>query len=198
MPVAPVPAPAGATTGPDPSERMMQLSFGYMASASIQIAAKLKIADFLANGPKDVHELAIATGTHEDRLYRILRLLASLGVFSEATPRTFALTPAAEILRSDVPNSFRDMALWITSPFHFRTYAELMHSVKTGEITFDHVHGKPIFEFLPENPELSELFNNGMTCLSKVVTPALLEAYDFAGIHTLMDVAGGHGALLRA
>ena len=183
---------------PDPTEVLMQLSLGYMASASIQVAAKLRIADLLAHGPRTIDELAHAAGAHPDRLYRVLRVLASLGVFSEPTPRSFALTPAAECLRSDAPNSFRDMALWITSPFHFRTYAELLHSVKTGEITCDHVHGKPIFEFLPENPEISELFNNGMTCLSRVVTPALLEAYDFAGIHTLMDVAGGHGALLRA
>lgn len=199
MSVGSVPAPTSGTVRKhDPAELVMQLSTGYMASASIQIAAKLKIADLLVNGPKHIHELSKATGTNEDRLYRVLRLLASLGVFSEIAPHTFALTPAAESLRSDVPNSFRDMALWITSPFHFRTYAGLMHTIKTGEITCDHVHGKPIFEFLPENPEISELFNNGMTCLSKVVTPALLEAYDFAGIHTLMDVAGGHGALLRA
>ena len=90
------------------------------------------------------------------------------------------------------------MALWISSPFHFQTYSELLHSVKTGEITFDHIHGKPVFKYLPEQPELSELFNNAMTCMSEMVTPALLEAYDFTGIHTLMDVAGGHGALLRA
>jgi hypothetical protein len=124
--------------------------------------------------------------------------MASLGVFHETAPRTFAITPAAELLRSDVPNSFRDMALWITSPFHFRIYSEMLHSVKTGQITIEHVHGKPVFEYFSQNPEISELFNNGMTCLSKVVTPALLEAYDFKGIQTLMDVAGGHGALLGA
>ncbi|HEX5435321.1 MAG TPA: methyltransferase, partial [Candidatus Angelobacter sp.] len=169
-----------------------------MASACIQVASKLKIADLLAQGPKPVHDLATAAGANEDRLYRVLRVLASLGVFEETAPRTFALTPAAECLRSDVPNSFRDMALWITSPFHFRVYSEMLHSVKTGEITIEHVYGKPVFQFFPENPEISELFNNGMTCLSKVVTPALLEAYDFTGIHTLMDVAGGHGALLGA
>src|SRR6185312_14089802 len=121
-----------------------------------------------------------------------------LGVFTETAPRTFAVTPVGETLRSDIPNSFRNMALWISSPFHFRTYAEILHSVKTGEITCDHVYGKPVFEFLPENPEISELFNNAMTTMSEMVTPALLEAYDFAGINTLMDVAGGHGALLRA
>jgi hypothetical protein len=176
----------------------MQLGTGYMASACLQVAARLKIADLLAQGPKPVHDLAAAVGANEDRLYRVLRVMASLGVFHETAPRTFGITPAAELLRSDVPNSFRDMALWITSPFHFRIYSEMLHSVKTGQITIEHVHGKPVFEYFSQNPEISELFNNGMTCLSKVVTPALLEAYDFKGIQTLMDVAGGHGALLGA
>lgn len=196
-----VPMPALSTEParkPDPAELVFQLCTGYMASACIQVAAKLKIADLLVNGPKPVQQLAAAAGANEDRLYRVLRVLSSLGVFTETSARTFALTAAAETLRSDVPNSIRNMALWISSPFHFQTYSELLHSVKTGEITFDHIHGKAVFEYLPDHPELSELFNNAMTCMSEMVTPALLEAYDFAGIHTLMDVAGGHGALLRA
>lgn len=197
-PVSTAAAAPEAAPAPSPTELIMRLSTGYIASASIQVAAKLGIADLLADGPRPVSELASAAGAHEDRLYRVLRVLASVGVFTETAPRTFALTPAAETLRSGVPNSFRRMALWITSPFHFRTYAEMMHTVKTGEITFDHIHGKPIFEWLPDHPEISEIFNNAMSCLSEMVIPALLEAYDFAGIHTLMDVAGGHGALLRA
>lgn len=199
MSVVPIPAPSSeAARKPDPAELVFQLCTGYMASACIQVAAKLKIADLLANGPKSVQQLASAAGANEDRLYRVLRVLASVGVFTETSQRTFAITPTAEPLRSDAPNSIRNMVLWISSPFHFRTYSELLHSVKTGEITFDHIHGKPVFEYLPEQPELSELFNNAMTCMSEMVTPALLEAYDFPGIHTLMDVAGGHGALLRA
>ncbi len=199
MSVVPMPAPTTELTRKsEPAELVMQLCTGYMASACVQVAARLKIADLLADGPKPVQQLASVAGANEDRLYRVLRVLSSLGVFAETSPRTFALTPKAEPLRSDVPNSIRNMALWISSPFHFRTYSELLHSVKTGEITFDHIHGKPVFEYLHEQPELSELFNNAMTCMSEMVTPALLEAYDFAGIHTLMDVAGGHGALLRA
>jgi O-methyltransferase domain len=194
---APEPASVGQAA-PTPAEIIMQLSTGYMVSISIQVAAKLGIADLLAKGPKPVSELASATGAHEDRLYRVLRVLACAGVFSETVPRTFAQTPLSETLRMDAPDSFRPMALWITSPFHFRTYAEIMHSVMTGDITFDHIHGKPVFEYLPEDPETSGIFNDAMTFLSQMVTPALLEAYDFAGIHTLMDVAGGHGALLRA
>jgi len=183
---------------PDPVETIMQLSLGYMASMCLQVAAKLGIADLLAAGPKPVKELARSTGSHEDRLYRVLRVLASVGVFTETGPRTFALTPPAETLRSDAPNSALPMVTWMTDAFHFKTFAGMLHSVKTGEITFNHVYGKPIFEYFAEDPEESAVFNAAMTCMSEAVTPAVLEAYDFAGIHTLMDVAGGHGALLRA
>jgi hypothetical protein len=175
----------------------MQLATGYIASSSIHIAATLGIADLLKDGPRSTAELAAATGTIEDRLYRILRALAGVGVFTETAPRTFALTPAAEALRSDVPGSLRAMAMWMASPLHFSIYAEMMHSVKTGETTAEHVTGKPMFEYLAGHPE-GEIFNHAMTCFSELTVPAVLEAYDFSGIGTLMDVAGGHGALLRA
>jgi hypothetical protein len=187
-----------STQQPSPAEHVMQLATGYMASISIHIAAKLGIADLLKDGPRPVSELAAATSTHEDRLYRVLRALASVGVFTETGQRKFALTPAAETLRSDVPGSVRAMAVWLGDPMHFRVYSEMLHSVQTGGTAFEHVLGKPIFEYFPTDPEESEVFNAAMTCFSSMITPAVLEAYDFSGIETLMDVAGGHGALLRA
>jgi hypothetical protein len=128
----------------------------------------------------------------------VLRALACVGVFAEVGERSFALTPAAETLRSDVPGSIRAMAIWIGDPMHLRVYAEMMHSVQTGSLIFDRVYGKPVFEYFPDDPAQSEVFNNAMTCFSSMVIPAVLEAYDFSGINTLMDVAGGHGAMLRS
>src|SRR5215475_9732222 len=112
---------------PTPGEHILQLSTGYMASMSIHIVAKLGIADLLQNGPRPVAELAAATATNEDRLYRVLRTLASVGVFAEIGPRKFALTPAADALRSDIEGSVRPMAMWMSDPLHFRVYAEMMH-----------------------------------------------------------------------
>jgi O-methyltransferase/methyltransferase family protein len=189
--------PSNADQQRNAAEHIMQLATGYMASISIHIAAKLGIADLLKDGPKDISALAAATSTNEDRLYRVLRALASVGVFTEIGARRFALTPAAETLRSDVQGSIRPMAIWIGDPLHFRVYGEMMHTVKTGVPTFDHVMGKPVFEYFPTDPAESEVFNSAMTCFSEMVTPAVLEAYDFSGIGTLMDVAGGHGALMR-
>jgi len=182
---------------PTPADHVLQLATGYIASMSIYVVAKLGIADLLAGGPKPVSELATASGAHEDRLYRVLRTLASVGLFSETSPRRFALNPAGSTLRRDTPDSVHPMALWMADPFHFRVYAELMHTVKTGDITFDHVYGKPVFEYLPGDREESEIFDNAMTWFSDMVVPAVLEAYDFSGIGTLLDVAGGRGALMR-
>ena len=195
-----LPAPEAQVSSvpqPTPGDHVLQLANGYIASMSIYIAAKLGIADLLANGPKSVSELAAASGSHEDRLYRVLRALASVGVFTEIAPKHFALTPAGATLRRNGPDSVYPMALWMADPFHFRVHAELLHTVKTGEITFDHVYGKPIFEYLAEDRAEAEVFDNAMTWFSDMVVPAVLEAYDFSGIGTLLDVAGGRGALMR-
>jgi hypothetical protein len=128
----------------------------------------------------------------------VLRALASVGVFEETAPRRFGLTAAGHALRPDVPGSLYDMALWITSPLHFRVYAEMMHSVRTGQPAVEKVTGMPVFEYFPQDPELSEIFNDAMTSFSEAVIPAALDAYDFSGIDTIVDVAGGHGAVLTA
>jgi predicted transcriptional regulator len=121
-----------AAKAPAPNEHLLQIASAYHASACLYAATQLKIADLLAAGPKPVAELARAAQADEDALYRILRALASVGIFTEAAPRAYANTPASELLRADVQGSQRNMALWITSPFHFRSYAELVHSAKTG------------------------------------------------------------------
>jgi hypothetical protein len=182
---------------PNPAEHLFQIGLGYMASMALNVAVELRIADHLANGARSTSELATLTHVNEDRLYRVLRALASVGVFTEVAPHQFGLTPAAELLRSDVEGSQVAMMRWISDSFHYRIYAEMMHSVKTGEIAFDHIFGEPIFEYLPENDKKeAAVFNDAMVCLSNMVAPEVLKAYDFSGIGTLMDVGGGHGALL--
>lgn len=183
---------------PSPAEQILHQTIGYMTSMCLYTAAKLGIPDLLADGPKPVSVLASLAQCHEDRLYRVLRALASTGIFAEVAPRQFALTPASETMRSDAPDTTLPMVLWMADPFHFRNYAELLHTVKTGEITFDHIYGKPVFEYLPGDKEESETFHNAMTMLSNMVVPAVLDEYDFSGIGTLLDVAGGHGGVLCA
>lgn len=191
--------PAAKSNQPQPVQQILQLATGYMAPACLYVAAKLRIADRLADGPKPVAELAgRARGTHEESLYRVLRALASVGVFTETAPRTFANTPASELLRERVPGSMRDTVLFMADPTHFRVFAELEHSVKTGQTALKHVTGLDTFEFLKQNPADDAAFNAAMSCLSAQHAHAVLEAYDFSGLGTIADIGGGHGALMTA
>ena len=169
-----------------------------MVSAALGVVAQLGVADHLADGPRSTPDLAARTGANEDALYRVLRALSTTGIFTETSSRTFALTPSGALLRSNVPGSMRDMVLWLCDSFHFRVYAEMAHSVRTGETLGDKLLGMPVFEYLQHNPELAARFNNAMTNFSAGIAPAVLEAYDFGGIDVLVDVAGGHGMLLAS
>ena len=180
------------------AQHVIQIATGYIVSSALQIAVRLGIPERLTERAKSAAELAAETGVQEDALYRVLRALAAVGIFEEGQGRRFAPTLAGSLLRPGVPGSMHAMALWISSPFHMRVYSELMHSVKTGKPAADKALGMPVFEYFPKDPELSEIFNDAMTSFSDVVIPAALAAYDFGGIETLVDVAGGHGAVLTA
>lgn len=192
-------SPSGASADDAAPERLLfQLATGHFVAAALQTVAVLRVADHLADGPRSTGTLAESLSVDEDALYRVLRALATVGMFDEVEARTFALTPAGQRLRSDVPGSFHRMTLWITSPFHFRVYAELIHAVRTGEPAAERITGTPVFEYLTRDPALSAIFNDAMSGMSELVVPAVLQAYDFGGIDVLVDVGGGHGALLTA
>jgi hypothetical protein len=180
------------------SQQVFQIATGYIASTALQVAVALKIADKLGDGPRPVADLAREAGVNEDALYRMLRLLSSLGIFEETAPRIFSQNLPSSTLRSGVPGSNYDMTLWLSDPTHLRVYADAMHSVTTGQPAVEKTFGMPVFEFFPTNPALSEIFNNAMTAFSAVVIPAVLDVYDFSGIGTLVDIAGGHGHVLTS
>ena len=190
------------TTGLPPevvaTQLMYQLGTAYMLSSSLQVVLRLGIADRLAGGPRTTADLAQTAGVTEDALYRVLRALASVGVFEEKAPREFALTLAADLLRADHPHSVRPMLLWISSPFHFRVYSNMMHAVRTGRPAAEETVGVPVFEYFTRDPELSEIFNDAMTNFSAAIAPAVLKSYDFSGVNLLVDIAGGHGETLMS
>jgi hypothetical protein len=175
----------------------MQLSTGYIISGSLQIVTKLRIPDHLADGPQTTQALARHSQTNEDALYRVMRALAMVGVFHETAPRTFALTPVGDLLRSGRPGLY-DMAMWITSPYHFRVWSNVMHTMHTGEPVWEKTNGMPVFEHFEKDQDLSRIFNNAMTQFSAMISAPVLDAYDFSGIHTLVDIAGGHGQTLTS
>jgi len=176
--------------------QMIMLARGYMPAACLYVAAKLKIADLLARGPKPVSELARASKANEDALYRILRALASIDLFRETTPRTFANTTLSEAIRSDVAGSARDAVLFMADPLHMRIYAELMHTIETGGTAFRKITGTEPFEFFRQNGEENRVFNDAMTSISRQFIQPVMEVYDFGDSGTLADIGGGHGILL--
>jgi hypothetical protein len=179
------------------AQLVFQLATAYMLSGALHVATRLSIAERLADGPKSVADLAAATGVKADFLYRVLRALASAGVFTESSPRTFALNPAGAMLKKG-PGMLGDGIEFITDTLHFQVYGEMLHSVKTGQPAGEKVVGMPLFQYLAGHPEFSASFNNAMTAFSASVMPAVLKAYDFTGITQLVDVAGGHGHVLTS
>src|SRR6185437_7080832 len=179
--------------------QIMQLATGYMPAASLYVAAKLKVADLLATGAKPVSELAdTAQRVNENALYRTLRALASLGVFQEVEPGIFANTPLSEQLQSDLPGSSRDTVLFMANPLHLRVFAELMHSVESGETALKKVTGLDSFEFFRQSADENREFNAAMTSISANSVGPALAGYDFGESGTLADIGGGHGFLLTA
>jgi len=182
-----------------PEGQLMQLTMGNFVSQAVYVAAKLGIADQLVNGPRSAADIARATDADERSVYRLLRALASLGVFVEKADHTFANTPISETLLSDSPKSMRSMVLMVGDPEHGRVINDLLYSVKTGKPAWEHIHGVPVFKYFFEtNKELGDIFNQAMTAGSHSQIEAVLAAYDFSDIGTLADIAGGLGHFLGA
>jgi hypothetical protein len=168
---------------------------GYWISQAISVAAKLGVADLLKDGPRPVDELARTTGSHPRSLFRLLRALASVGIFAADDRGRFGLTPLADCLRSDVPGSQRAMAI-TAGEEHYQAWGELLYSVRTGQTAFDKLYGLPIFDYLSKHPEQAKLFDETMVGVHGRETGAMLDAYDFSGIRVLADIGGGNGSLL--
>jgi hypothetical protein len=181
-----------------PQAILMQMLFGYAPARAISIVAELRIADLLADGSKTAEELALTTKSHSRSLYRLLRACASVGIFSEGSDKRFSLTPMAEFLRSDNPESLRAFAEMLAHGEQFQTWSELDFSIQTGTPAFDKVHGMPIFEYYPTHPKSGQIFNDAMTSMSLGSSRAVMQAYDFSGITKLVDIGGGHGFLLAS
>ncbi|MCE6995358.1 acetylserotonin O-methyltransferase [Saccharothrix sp. S26] len=176
--------------------RMTEFHSGLRLGHMLSTVAELGVADHLVDGPLPVDELAARTGTHADSLYRVLRALASKGVFTEVSRREFGLTPLADTLRSDAERSMRDVFRLQGKPFMRDAYGAIEHTVRTGEPAFEHVNGASLFEYLAARPEMTALFSRAMGNGARQVQRAAVAAYDFSGIRLLVDVGGAHGHLI--
>jgi SAM-dependent methyltransferase len=175
---------------------LFQMATGYWVSQAIYVAAKLGIADLLKDGSKSCVVLAARTGTDAPSLFRLMRALASVGIFVHVGGNCFALSRLAESLRADTPASLRAMVITI-GEIHYQACGNLLYSVQTGSPAFDNVFGTSLFDYLQQNASSADAFNKGMTNMSSMLAYALLVAYDFTGISSIVDVGGGEGELVR-
>jgi hypothetical protein len=182
---------------PPPAALLGMITGGWV-SQTIYLAAKLGVADLLAEGARDSAEMAKSLGVNADALYRVLRALASLGIFAEREPGYFELTPMAELLRTDVHGSLRAGAVMFGEDWHLRPWGQALHSVKTGHPSFRHVFGEEFFPYLAWNAEAAQIFNDAMDGAASVDIAAVVEAYDFSKFGRIVDVGGGHGSLIAA
>jgi hypothetical protein len=181
-----------------PAAQLLELMNGYWLTQSIAVAAELNVADALADGPLDASSLADRVGADAPSLKRLMRALATIGVFDEPEDGVFELAPLGDCLRADRPGSLRDLALMRGSGWQWRAWADLAHSVRTGETAFEHVHGESLFDWLGEHPADGAVFDRAMIGHATQMHLGVAVAYDFSGYRRIVDVGGGLGTLLRA
>jgi SAM-dependent methyltransferase len=184
--------------GLSPSRQIMQYIWpAAHIGQALHVAAKLGIADLISDAPRSSCELADATSTDGPALYRVLRGLTTLGIFAEDEQNKFRNTPLSEALRTDHPESVRAGAIMMGAPFLWRPWGELLGAVTTGQPAFDRVFGQSFFDYLTEHPDDATIFNAVMTSGASATVAPVLAAYDFSRFDRIVDVGGGHGALLK-
>jgi hypothetical protein len=182
------------TDAPPPEARIAEIILSQVAPRLVCLAATLKLADHLIDGAKTAEELARVTGMHAPSLYRVLRTLASLGLYTEDTAHRFALLPLGAVLKSGTPSYAA--ALVLGGEIFTRSLDNLQYSVQTGKPGFDRAFSRPLFEWLGAHPSQASLFNDTMVGFHGMEPPAVAAAYDFSVFSTIADVGGSTGNLL--
>lgn len=180
----------------DDRTHLLQLSTGYWISKALSCAAKFRWADHIHAGKTSVEEIAEASRTVPEMTHRILRALASVGVFEETEPGRFQLTPKAEYLRSDHPESVRDFAHMVGWDL-FEAWVHLDATVEGDAPAIFKAFGENYFREIGGDPEKVRLFDGAMQAIHGPETPFLLAHHDFSSHRTFMDVGGGNGGNLH-
>jgi hypothetical protein len=178
-----------------PLPAVFEMATGYWVSQAVYAAAKLGIADLLADCPKSCEDIASATGAHCDSLLRLMRALASLGVVAMEEDHLFRLTEIGAPLQSGTPGSLRSMILTLGEE-HYQAWGRILNSIQSGNPAFDSVFNIPLFEYLQRCPAAGDTFDAAMTDFTRQAALAIVAAYDFSPIANAVDVGGGQGALI--
>ena len=190
-------APSAASAANSAYVNLMQLTSACWTSRCLHVIAELGVADALGDHPQSTEGLAKATATQPQALYRVLRLLASVGIF-EWKNGTWHHTEASRLLRSDHHASLRDYVRMLGLPVFWSAFGDLNHSMRTGEPAFAKDHAEGVFTYMAKHPEERRIFDAAMTSKSHRDIAAILPAYDFSQFATVADIAGGRGHLVRA
>jgi SAM-dependent methyltransferase len=182
---------------PSTTQQLEQMIVGSWITQAVYIAAELGLADLLAEGSRNLEDLARQTATQREPLYRVLRALVSVGIFAEDGRNRFSLTPVAEPLRSDVPDSRRAFAILAGAEF-YGAWGQLLNSVQNGTPAFERVFGAPFFDYMFNHPKRGQIYNAAMEQIHGAETEPVLDAYSFAAFSTVVDVGGGNGTQLAA
>jgi hypothetical protein len=179
-----------------PKEALLAMATGYRTTQALYVVAKLGIADLLFEGPKNAQQLAKKVGANPQALFRVMRALAALGVFTQNVKGMFALSPTGDLLRAENPQTLLYNIL-IYGNEHYKAAGDLLHTVITGETAFNHVYGKNRFEYLIENSQASAIFNAAMAQGSRRLKNPL-ESYNFKDRRLVVDVGGGRGDVMAS
>jgi len=186
------------STAPTAKDFLRDIVGQLLLARALGIVADLGIADLVADGPKSLHELTSVTGCDYDALYRLLRMLGGHGVFAEDEQGRIELTPRAELLQTDHPESMRELFVLDWQDIHWNTYQALPEAVQTGEIAFEIAYGQEFFEFLGEHPDKYATFDRRMASVSQAENEQVVKAYAFNDHAPVIDIGGGQGGLLAA
>jgi C-methyltransferase len=186
-----------ATVLPQSVRQLRELFLSAACAAAVRAAAKLGVADAIGDEPVPVSTVAGRLAVDALALRRLLRALASHGIFAESPDDSYAHTEVSKLLREDAPRSLKYSALWATEPWTWTLWPHLDEAVRTGEPVFEDLHGKEFFDYLhAEAPESAEVFDRAMTQSSRLSAAAIAEQLDLTGAEVVADIAGGQGHVL--
>jgi C-methyltransferase len=175
---------------------LMQLACAPFLTGALTVAARAGIADLLHGGPRTVEELAAATGLQAAVLLRILRVLSSVQIFQRLDDLRFENNDASERLRDDHPASMRHFCI-LAGTEYYRAFGDIMHTAQTVESAFRHIYGGSIYSYMDENLEAGRIYDRAMEDLTAPVGRHLAAAYGFGAVHSVADIGGGSGVLLK-
>jgi SAM-dependent methyltransferase len=176
--------------------RLLPMIWGIHVSRCVYAAAELRVADLLEEGPRSSSELAELTATHEPSLYRVLRVLAALGVFVEHDARLFSLTVVGERLRTRADVGMRSWAVFLEALGGVRPFAHILQTIRTGIPGRELEFGERLFHSLSKDPQAAAIFDAAMAERTAAYAPSVAATYDFSDVRTVLDVGGGNGTLL--